>query len=126
VLAAWRRFGYEALGVQPVLDLVAGARPNFMKVAPILRELVARSRPFVPRLVHTGQHYDASMSDVFFAELGIPQPDVHLGVGSGTHGAQTARILAAYEQHLLDARPRPAGVVVVGDVNSTMPARSLP
>jgi UDP-N-acetylglucosamine 2-epimerase (non-hydrolysing) len=111
---------YDALGMQSVLELVAGARPNFMKVAPILRELMARPGPFLPRVVHTGQHYDASMSDVFFSELGIPQPDVHLGVGSGTHGAQTARILAAYEEHLLRADPRPAGVVVVGDVNSTM------
>jgi UDP-N-acetylglucosamine 2-epimerase (non-hydrolysing) len=106
--------------MQPVLELVAGARPNFMKVAPILRELVARAGPFLPRVVHTGQHYDASMSDVFFSELGIPQPDVHLGVGSGTHGAQTGRILTAFEQHLLEADPRPVGVVVVGDVNSTM------
>jgi UDP-N-acetylglucosamine 2-epimerase (non-hydrolysing) len=106
--------------VQPVLELVAGARPNFMKIAPILRELVGRAGPWLPRVIHTGQHYDASMSDVFFSELGIPQPDVHLGVGSGTHGAQTGRILAAYEQHLLEADPRPVGVVVVGDVNSTM------
>jgi UDP-N-acetylglucosamine 2-epimerase (non-hydrolysing) len=111
---------YDALAMQPVLELVAGARPNFMKIAPILRELMARPGPFLPRVVHTGQHYDASMSDVFFSELGIPQPDVHLGVGSGTHGVQTARILAAYEQHLLGADPCPAGVVVVGDVNSTM------
>jgi UDP-N-acetylglucosamine 2-epimerase (non-hydrolysing) len=111
---------YDAIVMKPVLELVAGARPNFMKVAPILRELVAREGPFQPRVVHTGQHYDTSMSDVFFSELGIPQPDVHLGVGSGTHGAQTARILAAYEAHLLGADQRPAGVVVVGDVNSTM------
>jgi len=98
------------------LDLVAGARPNFMKVAPILRVLGAG--PLSPRLVHTGQHYDEGMSGVFFRDLGIAEPDVYLGVGSGSHGQQTARILAAYEEHLV--RTRPAAAVVVGDVNSTM------
>jgi UDP-N-acetylglucosamine 2-epimerase (non-hydrolysing) len=100
--------------------LVAGARPNFMKIAPVLRALAARDLPRA--LVHTGQHYDASLSQVFFDELGIPAPDLHLDVGSGTHGAQTARVLEAFERHLLDASPRPRGVVVVGDVNSTMAA----
>lgn len=101
-----------------IIDVIAGARPNFMKVAPILRAM-KRVRPALPaRLVHTGQHYDADMSDVFFAELGIDAPGVHLGVGSGPHGAQTARILAAYEELLL--RDPPRGVVVVGDVNSTL------
>jgi UDP-N-acetylglucosamine 2-epimerase (non-hydrolysing) len=76
--------------------------------------------PLGARLVHTGQHYDEGMSAVFFRDLGIREPDVHLGVGSGTHGQQTARILAAYEEHLLASSPRPAAVVVVGDVNSTM------
>ena len=72
--------------------LVAGARPNFMKIAPLLREL--RARPlFAPRLVHTGQHYDAAMSERFFRDLGIPEPDLNLGVGSGSHGAQTAEVL---------------------------------
>ncbi|MBI5512260.1 MAG: UDP-N-acetylglucosamine 2-epimerase (non-hydrolyzing) [Deltaproteobacteria bacterium] len=91
-----------------------------MKVAPVLRALAERA-PEVPRvLVHTGQHYDAGMSEVFFRELGIPPPDVHLGVGSGSHGAQTARVLEGFERYLLDAPERPRGVVVVGDVNSTM------
>ena len=100
--------------------LVAGARPNFMKVAPVLRALASRDHAFAPALVHTGQHYDEGMSDVFFRQLGIPEPDVHLGVGSGSHGAQTGRILAAFEEHLLALSPRPKGAVVVGDVNSTM------
>ena len=102
------------------LILVAGARPNFMKVAPVLRALASREHHFLPALVHTGQHYDEGMSDIFFRQLGIPEPDVHLGVGSGSHGAQTGRILAAFEQYLIASSPRPRGVVVVGDVNSTM------
>jgi UDP-N-acetylglucosamine 2-epimerase (non-hydrolysing) len=100
-----------------VLDVVAGARPNFMKVAPILRA-VGATESLRARLVHTGQHYDPSMSDIFFKQLGIAAPDVHLGVGSGSHGAQTARVLAAYEERLLADPPR--GVIVVGDVNSTL------
>ena len=100
------------------IDIVVGARPNFMKVAPILRAI--HGSPFSPRLVHTGQHYDACMSDVFFRQLGIPEPDVHLGAGSGTHAEQTARILMACEKHLLSAQPRSRGVLVVGDVNSTL------
>jgi UDP-N-acetylglucosamine 2-epimerase (non-hydrolysing) len=103
----------------PVIDLVAGARPNFMKVAPVLRAL-EESAGLGARLVHTGQHYDDGMSGVFFRDLGIREPDVYLGVGSGTHGQQTARILGAYEEHLLSVSPRPVAVVVVGDVNSTM------
>jgi UDP-N-acetylglucosamine 2-epimerase (non-hydrolysing) len=101
--------------------VVAGARPNFMKVAPVLRAL--RSRPGSPpcRLVHTGQHYDESMSDVFFRDLDIPSPDAHLDVGPGRHGAQTGRILAAFEEYLI-AQPGTRGVVVVGDVNSTLAA----
>ncbi len=101
-----------------LVDVVAGARPNFMKVAPILRELASRTGPLRGRLVHTGQHYDEGMSEVFFRQFGIPSPEVHLGTGSGSHGDQTARILAAYEKHLLSSPPR--GVVVVGDVNSTV------
>ncbi|MEZ4393391.1 MAG: UDP-N-acetylglucosamine 2-epimerase (non-hydrolyzing) [Polyangiales bacterium] len=97
---------------------VAGARPNFMKVAPMLR--AARGAPFASRLVHTGQHYDAAMSGVFFEELGIPAPDAHLNVGSGTHGAQTARVLEGFEAWLLERGGAVRGVVVVGDVNSTM------
>jgi UDP-N-acetylglucosamine 2-epimerase (non-hydrolysing) len=96
---------------------VVGARPNFMKVAPVLR--AARGRAGVTQtLVHTGQHYDAAMSDRFFSDLGLPDPDVNLGVGSGTHAAQTARIMTEFEP-VLD-RFRPDWVVVYGDVNSTM------
>jgi UDP-N-acetylglucosamine 2-epimerase (non-hydrolysing) len=101
------------------IDVVAGARPNFMKVAPVLRALKRDGR-LRARLIHTGQHYDQGMSDVFFEQLGIPEPDRDLGVGSGTHGAQTARVPAAFEEHLMQADPPSAGVVVVGDVNSTM------
>lgn len=108
----------ERLGPNMMIDVIAGARPNFMKVAPILRAFRNTHGGVRTRLVHTGQHYDADMSDVFFAELGISTPDVHLGVGSGSHGAQTARILSAYEELLLKEPAR--GVVVVGDVNSTM------
>ncbi len=104
----------------PEIILVAGARPNFMKVAPLLWALAERGGPFTPRLVHTGQHYDPAMSDVFFQQLRLPPPDAHLGVGSGTHGAQTARVLEAFEEYLLASDPRPRGVVVVGDVNSTL------
>jgi len=100
-----------------------GARPNFMKLAPILH-VMERLGPEAGAwcLVHTGQHYDPGMSEIFFEQLGIRSPDVHLGVGSGTHGAQTARVLAAFEELLLKREPRPRGVVVVGDVNSTMAA----
>src|SRR5688572_28375994 len=101
----------------PTVDLVAGARPNFMKLAPVVRALSARNRLRF-RIVHTGQHYDEAMTDVFFAELGIPAPDVHLEVGSGSHGAQTARILERYEAHL--TANRPDATVVFGDVNSTV------
>jgi len=99
--------------------VVAGARPNFMKVAPLLRELRARPR-FETLLVHTGQHYDAAMSDGFFRDLGIPAPDVNLSVGSGSHAVQTSEVLRRIEPVLLDWRP--AVVVVVGDVNSTLAA----
>jgi len=100
------------------LLLVAGARPNFMKIAPLLREFRARPDRFEARLVHTGQHYDEQMSDVFFQDLEIPPPDIHLGVGSGSHAAQTARIMEAFER--VAASERPDWVVVVGDVNSTL------
>jgi UDP-N-acetylglucosamine 2-epimerase (non-hydrolysing) len=96
--------------------VVAGARPNFMKVAPVLAALGRAGHATV--LVHTGQHYDASMSDAFFADLGLPDPDFHLGVGSGSHAAQTARVMEAFEPVLLEVRPD--WVVVVGDVNSTL------
>ncbi|MEX2479628.1 MAG: UDP-N-acetylglucosamine 2-epimerase, partial [Gammaproteobacteria bacterium] len=74
------------------LLLVAGARPNFMKIAPVIREIQKRAKQFTHALVHTGQHYDEGMSDVFFRELGIPAPDHHLEVGSGSHAQQTAKI----------------------------------
>src|SRR5262245_61130106 len=102
---------------RPLVDLVAGARPNFVKLAPVVRALHSRAKVSF-RIVHTGQHYDPSMSHVFFEELGLPPPDVHLGVGSGSHALQTARILELYEVHLAAARP--AAVVVFGDVNSTI------
>jgi len=88
-----------------------------MKLAPVLRGIDEQER-LTPKIIHTGQHYDTGMSDVFFQELGIPQPDVHLGVGSGTHGAQTAKILERYESHLIETSPSAA--VVFGDVNSTV------
>ena len=105
----------------PLVDVIAGARPNFMKIAPILHAIKARqasgSRLRV-RLVHTGQHYDAKMSGDFFTQLGIPEPDVNLEVGSGTQAEQTASIMTRYEKLLLDARSDLC--LVVGDVTSTM------
>ncbi|CAN5720766.1 N/A [soil metagenome] len=102
----------------PDLVIVAGARPNFVKIAPMLRAL--RKRPGVRvALVHTGQHYDYEMSGVFFEQLGIPAPDAHLQVGSASHGQQTAAIMTAFDTYL-DTRGPPTDVVVVGDVNSTM------
>ena len=100
------------------IHLIAGARPNFMKIAPVLRAAAVYADRLQCRIVHTGQHYDHGMSDVFFADLGIPRPDHHLGCGGGSHAEQTARIMVAYEQ--LCASVRPAMVVVVGDVNSTL------
>jgi UDP-N-acetylglucosamine 2-epimerase (non-hydrolysing) len=99
--------------------LVAGARPNFMKLAPLLRELARRGQ-LRATLVHTGQHYGHQMSDVFFEQLGMPKPDVHLEVGSASHGMQTGKIMAAFEDYLAARAAPPRGVVVVGDVNSTM------
>jgi UDP-N-acetylglucosamine 2-epimerase (non-hydrolysing) len=96
--------------------VVAGARPNFMKVAPVLAALAERGHEGI--LVHTGQHYDAQMSDAFFRDLGLPEPDYHLGVGSGSHAKQTARVMEAFEPVLLETKPD--WVVVVGDVNSTI------
>jgi UDP-N-acetylglucosamine 2-epimerase (non-hydrolysing) len=100
------------------LTLVVGARPNFMKVAPVHAALRARAPDLDLRLVHTGQHYDPGMSDVFFDELELPQPDAFLGIGSGTHGVQTARALEALEADF--AETRPDLVLVPGDVNSTL------
>ena len=98
--------------------LIAGARPNFMKIAPLVRAMDARRHEISYNIVHTGQHYDHSMSDVFFDELGIPAPDHHLGCGGGSHAEQTAKIMVAYEKLCLEERPDV--VVVVGDVNSTL------
>ena len=101
----------------PLIDVIAGARPNFMKIAPIVRALRADGR-LDWRIVHTGQHYDRDMNDVFFDELGIPAPDVRLGCGGGSHATQTGRIMEAYES--LCTTDRPDAVLVVGDVNSTL------
>lgn len=97
---------------------VVGARPNFMKVGPVHRALVAAGAH--SQVVHTGQHYDAQMSDVFFRQLGLPEPDHYLGIGAGTHAQQTARVMQAIEPIVVESRPDV--VVVVGDVNSTVAA----
>jgi len=99
--------------------LVAGARPNFMKIAPIMRAL-SQHGGFSPLLVHTGQHYDENMSDTFFQGLGIPVPDFHLEIGSGSHAEQTANIMVSFEKVCL--KEKPDAVLVVGDVNSTIAA----
>jgi len=96
---------------------VAGARPNFMKIAPIMAAF-GKSPEFRQTLVHSGQHYDEAMSRVFFEELGIPRPDVDLGVGSGSHATQTARVMIEFEKVAIDTKPDL--VLVVGDVNSTV------
>ena len=105
--------------------VVAGARPNFMKVSPLLKRIAefnarrdGNAVPLAALLVHTGQHYDANMSEVFFQELGIRRPDINLGVGSGSHAVQTAHILTSFET--VCETEKPDWVVVVGDVNSTM------
>jgi UDP-N-acetylglucosamine 2-epimerase (non-hydrolysing) len=98
--------------------LVAGARPNFMKIAPVARQLAQNDDVFDFTLVHTGQHYDRQMSDIFFEELGIRTPDYALGAGSGSHAEQTAKIMTAFET--LCEKEAPDLVVVVGDVNSTL------
>lgn len=96
---------------------VVGARPNYMKIAPVMKAVAAAGFAS-QRLVHTGQHYDVAMSDVFFTDLGMPVPDVHLGVGSGSHAEQTAKVMTGFEQICLAEKPDL--VVVAGDVNSTM------
>ena len=100
-----------------ILNIV-GARPNFMKIAPIVREMKRREKDFLPLIVHTGQHYDAAMSASFFTDLGIPRPDFHLEIGSASHTVQTARIMMAFEPIVLEQKPD--WVLVVGDVNSTI------
>jgi UDP-N-acetylglucosamine 2-epimerase (non-hydrolysing) len=99
------------------LMLIAGARPNFMKIAPITRELAGHP-DISPLLVHTGQHYDEKMSELFFRQLGLPEPDVNLEIGSGSHATQTAAIMTRFEPVLLEHQPD--AVLVVGDVNSTI------
>tara|TARA_R110002073_G_scaffold157241_2_gene312526 strand:- start:9694 stop:10827 length:1134 start_codon:yes stop_codon:yes gene_type:complete len=103
-----------------IVACVVGARPNFVKMGPILRGIEACAPNVQTRLIHTGQHYDDAMSDSFFRQLGLPQPDVHLSVGSGRQGEQTAKILDSYERWLLDCEQTPAATLVVGDVNSTV------
>ena len=105
---------------QQTMLYVVGARPNFVKMAPVVCEMRARAPELRHVLVHTGQHYDAEMSEIFFVELGLPEPDYLLGVGSGTHGAQTARALERLESVFTELQPR--AVVVPGDVNSTLAA----
>ena len=99
-----------------VVHLIAAARPNFMKIAPLYHAL-ARESWCLPQIVHTGQHYDANMSDAFFRDLGLPKPHFHLEVGSGTHAEQTGGVMMAYEKVAM--REKPDWIVVVGDVNST-------
>lgn len=97
---------------------VVGARPNFMKIAPIIRALNSRALQLAPYLLHTGQHYDVAMKSSFFDQLQIPEPDIDLGVGSGTHAVQTAEIMKRFEPVLDQVKPK--AVLVVGDVNSTI------
>ncbi len=99
------------------IHLIAAARPNFMKIAPLYHALKKEDWA-EPVIIHTGQHYDVNMSDAFFSDLHIPYPAIHLGVGSGTHADQAGHVMMAYEKILMDKRPDM--VVVVGDVNSTM------
>lgn len=106
-----------------LLDLIAGARPNFMKIAPIIRAIKNYNADhpatvFQYRLIHTGQHYDRNMSESFFEQLGIPEPDINLGAGSGTQASQTAQIMIGYEQAVQQWKPDIC--IVVGDVTSTM------
>ncbi|WP_292981539.1 non-hydrolyzing UDP-N-acetylglucosamine 2-epimerase [Nitrosomonas sp.] len=103
--------------MQKKIYLIAGARPNFMKIAPIVRALQQQDK-LVYKIVHTGQHYDREMNDVFFEELGIPQPDIFMAAGGGSHSQQTAKIMVAFEEYC--QAERPDAVLVVGDVNSTL------
>ncbi|HNO74288.1 MAG TPA: UDP-N-acetylglucosamine 2-epimerase (non-hydrolyzing) [Nitrosomonas mobilis] len=99
------------------IHLIAGARPNFMKIAPIVRALQHQDK-LSYKIVHTGQHYDKEMNDVFFDELGIPTPDIFMAAGGGSHSQQTAKIMLTFEEYCLGNRPD--AVLVVGDVNSTL------
>ena len=119
--------GFAVLGnaallctVMLLMLYIAGARPNFMKVAPIIRALESRAAQGCAlryRLIHTGQHYDPNMSDAFFRDLGMPTPHFHLEVGSGSHAEQLGGVMIAYEKVAL--REKPDWIIVVGDVNST-------
>ena len=104
--------------ISPKILCVVGARPNFMKIAPIMDALMRAPAPFQARLVHTGQHYDEAMKHQFFNQLGIPRPDMDLEVGSGSHAVQTAEVMRRFEP-VIDAE-QPDAVLVVGDVNSTI------
>lgn len=106
--------------VRPLIHLIAGARPNFMKIAPLWHALMRSEQEFETAIIHTGQHYDDEMSDVFLRQFGLPAPTHSLGVGSASHAKQTAAVMVAYEEVCLARRPDL--VVVVGDVNSTMAA----
>ena len=100
---------------------VVGARPQFIKAAAVSRAIAATQgcdRPIVEQILHTGQHFDAAMSDQFFSELGIPEPSFHLGIGGGSHGANTGRMLEGIERVLLEERPD--AVLVYGDTDSTL------
>src|SRR5712664_3299543 len=97
---------------------VAGARPNFMKIAPLVAAMNRRRADFHSILVHTGQHYDAAMSQAFFRDLEMPEPDIDLGVGSASHAVQTAGVIQAFEPVVISEKPD--WVIVVGDVNSTL------
>jgi UDP-N-acetylglucosamine 2-epimerase (non-hydrolysing) len=111
-----RRISWRLPGIRLKTLVVAGARPNFMKAAPVLGALRAAGHQGL--LVHTGQHYDPTMSDTFFRDLQLPDPDYHLGIGPGSHARQTAQVMERFEPVLLSARSD--WVVVVGDVNSTL------
>jgi UDP-N-acetylglucosamine 2-epimerase (non-hydrolysing) len=104
---------------QKIIHLIAGARPNFMKMAPLYHALQNQDWA-QPVIIHTGQHYDANMSDNFFKDLKLPAPDVHLGCGGGSHAHQTARIMMAYDELLDKLEVQPDMVIVAGDVNSTL------
>ena len=102
-----------------LIHLIVGARPNFMKMAPLYRELSLYSNRYEPQIIHTGQHYDEKMPKLFFNDLAMPEPSAYLNVGSGTQGKQTARIIERYEDLIL-AGDKPDLVIVAGDVNSTI------
>jgi len=102
----------------PKILNIVGARPNFMKIAPLQQEFKKHSDTFEVKLLHTGQHYDYEMSEVFFEELGIREPDIYLGIGGGTHAEQTGKLMMAFEQVLDEEEPEL--IIVVGDVNATL------